>query len=248
MREVRINSIVRTFLCILSIIILSACVPKDKVSYVSEQEAAELRKQYPYNDSESSMASSASADRMYPTFDAVVEQYDYHSIIAIKFVGEWYTISNSMPIYNEEELNNIVEQKTPSINDLTFQVHDAVVVDVLWSGSDLSPGDVITIGFGADIITNGMNLQATYSDQKSFVCCVFDMRSMFEEYDIPFFTTHKNASWHLTNKDVILSVTSAPGPDSVSGMYLDAFATLVNETLGPPDAELTPVEPELQTE
>ena len=43
--------------------------------------------------------------------------------------------------------------------------------------------------------------------------------------------TPKEYTLYLTKDDVLLSVSSAGGPDSVSGMYLHAFEKRMNEAL-----------------
>ena len=133
-------------------------------------------------------------------------------------------------------------------NVLLGQGYDVKVSEVLWGGEGINKGDIITLGFGSTLITDGLDIEKVFQIGNRFVCFLEDWRNAEIFHHESLFVTTKDHLFYISKDEVVLSVTSVPGADEASGLYLNSFEALVNETLGPPDAELTPVEPELQTE
>ena len=150
-------------------------------------------------------------------------------------------VSDTVLPYDDEELNNIVLEKSPSIANITWRVRDVKIEKVLWGGEDLKKADTITLGFGAGVVTGGQGLETVFRVGDRFVCFLIDWRNRDTFNSETLFVTSKDHLFYVTKDDVVLSVTSVAGADEVSGLYLNSFETLVNEIL-------SPVEPELQTE
>jgi len=252
------NAKLRRVICILFIFafvlsFLASCARDSGADYVTDQKLSNLRKKYKFSDTQPQTVSMLSYESAYPTFDAVLginkyEKYNsFSAIVVLEFEGDWYDVGTKIHMYDDDELNSVMESRIPGFGGLGWTVHDAIVRDVVWGSDQLDIGDRITVGFGSKVMTTGVGYEEIFTSDNQYVCFLFDESNLSFNID-NLYSTAKPYSFYLTDKDVILSVTSAPGPDSVSGMYLDAFTTLVNETLGPPDAELTPVEPELETE
>ena len=237
----------------LSISIFSSCSSQLEADRVDDETLVRLRSEYEYNNTQPQTVSMMSYESSHPSLDAVFgtneyEWYnDYSAIVVLEFEGNWYDANTNVAMFDNEDLNATLENKVPGIGAFSWMVHNAVIKEILWSNASLNVGDSIVVGFGSTIMTAGVGYEKIFSSGNQYVCFLFDESNLSFKID-NLYSTAKPYSFYLTNKNVLLSVTSAPGPDSVSGMYLDAFTTLVNETLGPPDAELTPVEPELQTE
>jgi len=220
-------------LCIILICFLTACTPKQ--AKISEAELVQLRKQYPYNDAISTVAQMTPWDIVYPTFDSLLGVYNqrvnhkFYAAVVLEMTGDWYSSSCYVAPYDDEALNKIVTEKTPSIGHFTWELHDAVIKQVLWGGEGLEEGDTIALGFGSTLYVGGMELDAIYLSGNRYVCFLAEE----SENALPvedLYSTAKTHTWYLTQQDVLVSVTSKPGQDVVSGMYLSAFTDLIYET------------------
>lgn len=227
---------------------LSACAKEPNAYRVTEEELVKLREEYPYNDTSSALSYSVPYDIAFPTFESFVTQMNTAEVLAavvvLEFTGDWYTASNTtVKMYDDEELNQIV----PGANrGVVWPVIDATVEQVVW-GQGIENGENITIGFGDISVVDGQELEKCFIPGQRYVCLLEPKNSDDFGLDSLYCIGKLNA-YYLTNKNVLMSIVSAKAADENSGLYLSSFETVVNETLGPPDAELTPVEPELETE
>lgn len=241
------------FIFILLISLICACESQPTNTRISDEELSQIRGKYPYNDTDSALAVMESAQQAYPNFDAFMYEdsekkipKDFRAVVVLKIVEKTDDIRRQVNKVQSDEASSFAAQKTPGFNQVDIEAYDAVIEKILWKKADINVGDRITIGLGTTLITYGMELEKVYVEGEKLVCFLVEPYNDYGKEGL--FATSKAYTFYLTKKNVLLSVSSAPGPDSVSGMYLDAFTTLVNETLGPPDAELTPVEPELEAE
>ena len=224
---------------------LCACSNKQAAERVSDEGLSKLRKDFPYADPYSPLTQVMySYDELYPKFDTTLLS-GVCAIAVLEFVGEWGEASDtSVKMYDDEKLN----QTVPNANSgLRWVVHSAKVKKVLWGGSDLSAGDTITVGFGDIRVVNYGSLEKVFVSGNEYVCFLTDHR--YKNFDVEqLYGASLLRSYYLTNKDVVMSVTSTAGFDECSGMYLDAFVEKIKTIVSPPDAELTPLEPELEVE
>ena len=227
--------------------ILSACTPSLEDGRVTSESLAKLRKQYPYRDGNTATGQIESYDQMFPTFEDLAKSLvgNVQAVVILELTGDWYAATNTeIRPSSDEELNLAL----PGGNcGLTWVLHDAVVEKVLWGGEDINANDKITLGFGSLLATSGQDVESSYVKKQKYVCILEDRSEMNLGTDT-LFGVGKLYTYYLTRQDIVLSLSSAKCQDDNSGLTLTAFESLVNETLGPPDAELTPVEPELETE
>lgn len=224
---------------------LCACSNKQSAERVTDEQLSKLREDLPYADPYAPLTQVMHTyDELYPKFDTTLLN-GVCAIAVLEFVGEWGEARDtSVKMYDDEELN----QTVPNANrGLRWVIHGAKVKKVLWGGSDLSAGDEITIGFGDISVVNYNSLKNVFVSGDEYVCFLTDHR--YKKFDVEqLYGASLLRSYYLTSKDVVMSVTSTPGFDECSGMYLDAFAEKIKTITSPPDAELTPVEPELEAE
>lgn len=199
----------KCILCFLAFLLLfSACAPK--AERVSDEELKALRKQYPYNDATSEFVDGATPHQAYPDFDAWIYREDpffIHAVVVLEPVGEWYVLDSLVDVL----------------------ARDAKIKEVLWTKGNLKAGDRVSLGVAAHFGSYGMELEKVYAEGQKLVCILYEPN---KEYGVPnFFHTTKEYTLYLTKDDVVLSVSSAGGPDSVSGMYLHAFEKFMNEAL-----------------
>ena len=240
-------------LLLLALLLLASCARAPKPERVSEEELAHLRLEFPCNDARSSLAMSMDPKKAYPTFEKLLgidnpylEMPDFYAVVAIRMTeDDWYTLGESVQPFQDAALNEQAQQRTPDLFQIVWPVHDAVVEQVLWGGEDLEPGDTITLGFGADGYVGGMQLERCYFADGRYVCFLLDRRDSSFHCD-RLFSSSKNYTYYLSDQDVLASMTSTPGLDECSGMYLDAFAERVRGLL--PDAEITDPTPGVETE
>ena len=217
-------------------LLLSACAPKPE--RVTDEELTVLREKYPYNDKTSEAVNMMSYKKAYPTLDAVFGIISYQAVtsccavVVLELKKDWYDINTNVSVFDDEKLNAAAERRTPGIGNIRWMVHNAVVKDILWSSSNLKKGDTIVLGFGSTAMTAMADFELIYASGNRYVCFLYDESSLCFNVE-NLYSTSKAHSFYLTDKDVLLSVTSAPGPDSVSGMYLPTFKQLVNETFAP---------------
>jgi len=194
-------------LSVLALLLLfSACAPK--AERVSDEELKELRKQYPYNDATSEFVDGVTPHQAYPDFDAWIYRADpffIHAVVVLEPEGEWHELDNGR---------------------LDVLARDAKIKEVLWTKGSLKAGDKVTLGLGFYL---EYQLEKVYAEDETLVCILFEPQ---KDHGLPnYFLTLKEYTLYLTKDDVVLSVSSAGGPDSVSGMYLHAFEKLMNEAL-----------------
>ena len=197
-------------ICILVFLLLfSACAPK--AERVSDEELKALRKQYPYNDAVNEVVDWIPADLAYPDFASWIyreEPFSIHTVAVLKPVGEWTEPNHSSdPVLRE-----------------------AKIEEVLWTRGSVKTGDGVKLSLGSKFTSYGMEFEKVYAEGERLVCILFERPDAYGEESV--FAAGKAYTFYLTKQDVLLSVSSAPGPDSVSGMYLHAFKTLMAETLG----------------
>ena len=193
-------------ICILVFLLLfSACAPK--AERVSDEELKALRKQYPYNDATSEVVDGVTPQQAYPDFDAWIYREDpfvIHAVVILESEGEWHVLDSAVDAL----------------------ARDAKIREVLWTKGNLKAGDKVTLGLGPYIVSQ---LEKVYAEGEKLVCILFEPH---KDHGVPnYFLTAKEYTLYLTKDDVLLSVSSAGGPDSVSGMYLHAFEKLINEAL-----------------
>lgn len=196
-------------ICILVFLLLfSACAPK--AERVSDEELKALRKQYPYNDATSEVVDGVTPQQAYPDFDAWIYRGDpfiIHAVVVLEPEGEWHVLDSTVDVLT----------------------HDAKIKEALWTKGNLKAGDKVALGLGPKFASYGMELEKTYVEGEKLVCILFEP---YKDHGVPnYFQTAKEYTLYLTKDDVLLSVSSAGGPDSVSGMYLHAFEKLINEAL-----------------
>lgn len=196
-------------LSVLALLLLfSACAPK--AERVSDEELKALRKQYPYNDATSEVVDGVTPHQAYPDFDAWIYREDpffIHAVVVLEPVGAGYVLDGLVDVF----------------------VHDAKIEKVLWTKETVKAGDNITLSLAPKIGSYGMELETVYVEGQKLVCVLFEPNKDYGVED--FFVTTKEYTLYLTKDDVVLSVSSAGGPDSVSGMYLHAFEKFMNEAL-----------------
>lgn len=247
------KKIMRSFLVLFSLLLLASCAPVPQAERVSDEELKHLRQEFPCNDARSSLALSMDPEKAYPTFEKLLgidnpylKMPDFYAVVAIRMTeDDWYTLGESVQPFQDAELNEQAQQRTPDLFRIVWPVHDAVVEQVLWGGEDLEPGDTITLGFGADGYVGGMELERCYFADGRYVCFLLDRRDSSFHCDT-LFSSSKNYTYYLSDENVIVSMTSVPGLDECSGMYLDAFTERVCSLL--PDAEITDPTPEEKAE
>lgn len=227
---------------LLALLLLCSCA-SPKPERVTEAELAALRAQYPYNNTPPSIADMASYRDTYPTLEKLLELNNadgptFCAVAVLKMKGDWYEISTDFPEYPDW-----TDTLFPSNRNITWTVRDAKVQQILWGGKDLKKGDTITLGFGSSIMTFGAELELVYRTGEELVCFLFDARNLEFVGGENLYSTSKAHTFFLSKEDVVLSVSDAKGPDSVSGMYLHAFAQNLTTYLGSPNAK-----PEEQTE
>lgn len=188
------------------LLLFSACAPK--AERVSDEELKELRKQYPYNDATSEFVDGVTPHQAYPDFDAWIYRADpffIHAVVVLEPEGEWRELDNGW-------------------HDVLAR--DAKIKEVLWTKGSLKAGDKVTLGLGMYL---KYQVEKVYAEDKTLVCILFEPQ---KDHGLPnYFLTPKEYTLYLTKDDVLLSVSSAGGPDSVSGMYLHAFEKRMNEAL-----------------
>lgn len=188
------------------LLLFSACAPK--AERVSDEELKELRKQYPYNDATSEFVDGVTPHQAYPDFDAWIYRADpffIHAVVVLEPEGEWHELDNGW---------------------LDVLARDAKIKEVLWTKGSLKAGDKVTLGLGFYL---EYQLEKVYAEDETLVCILFEPQ---KDHGLPnYFLTLKEYTLYLTKDDVVLSVSSAGGPNSVSGMYLHAFEKLINEAL-----------------
>ncbi|MBE6955459.1 MAG: hypothetical protein E7449_06060 [Ruminococcaceae bacterium] len=218
---------------------ITSCSIEPLDQRVSADELEQLRVQYPYNDSVPPMASVSYSHLQ--TWEQISSTLRVYAVVSLTLTDEWF--SSDAP---HSPIQGVKPQDVPApLNSVTGIFHPAVVDKVLWGGPDLEDGEEITLFFSAIMPLD--DLKETFKSDESYVCFLFDYRE--NNYNIPSFFVEKEDTWHLTDSNVLVAASSHFACiDECSGMYLDAFQSEIVTYLGPPDAELTPVEPELQTE
>lgn len=231
----------RTFCILLCAILLISCFAScaAKPERITDEELKALREQYPYDEQTPIMASVSYDDVQ--NWEEVMAAIDPYAVVVLEFSGEWFSGTaphSPLPDVDPEDLPE-------AVGSISALFHPAVIDKVLWGGEGLEKGEEITLRFGA--IWRLKELTPTYQEGGKYVCFLFD--SLENNYNIPSYYVEKTETWHLVDQDVILAATPyIKCVDDCSGMYLNTFETFINatfETYLPPDAELTPVEPEL---
>jgi len=218
--------------------LLSSCGVKSARSRISDEELAQLRAKYPYNDEMGTI----DLIQTWSRFQEInAPFYTYHAVVVVTLRDNWFSGSGKevSPFDHADETAPVV---TTSLRGLYCE---AEVEQVLWGGEDLSAGDVIPLGFGSTMAAEMLDIENSFFSGETYICFLFQSS---EEGVGTYYPTSKRTAYRLINDKILLSISSEPGIDECSGMYLDAFTKLVHETLGEPDAELTPVEPEVETQ
>jgi len=236
LKRKKITSVIVIALLLLGVI-SPGCASRHQSDRITPEELAVLRKEHPYND-EMGLIDLLSTLETFKDVNSPL--YQYHAVAVVTLSGNWHTGAEKeiSPFDNSDEAAPIV---TTTLSGFWC---DAEVEKVLWGGEELNSGDMIKLSFGSTLAADSMCVTDSFLPGETYVCFLFRT----EKDGVLRYPTNKRTAYKVVNENIVLSITSEPGIDEASGMYLDAFATLVNETLGPPDAELTPVEPELETE
>ncbi len=218
-------------LCVLILLFaLCACASEPRPERVPDEELALLREQYPYHDAESSMGNHLPYETVYPTFERL-GSLQFYAALVIECSSDWYMLETYVSPFGGETSNARLPQT--NIQLLTI---DATVEEILWGGEELSTGETITLGYGTTAMVSGKDLQGCIMEGNRYVVLVVDYR------DNPYgaenlFNTGKFLTYYPTDQNVLLSVTSVPGADECSGMYVDAFARKAQVTFTQADAQ-----------
>lgn len=240
-RRFRCIALIITLVVCLMISCLCGCSNKPTEPRVSAMKLAELREEFPYNDTLPPTAF-VSYERL-QTWQQLNSVIDVYAVAVIELKGDWSTATTGSTTFKDVPYDELPEQ----LRTIAGTFRSAIVEQVLWGGKNLEKGDRITLFFGGMAMCPIEDLELTYQEKQRYVCFLYDYRE--NPYQIPAFSIEKESTWHLADKDVLVSACSFISCiDECSGMYLNAFEQELTAYLGPPDAELTPVEPELETE
>lgn len=208
----------KLLLPLLCLLLLSACAQDTpRPARVTDEELAALREEYPYNDA-ASMAAMIPDAEVYPDFASLGSGNPlgyadrYAGVAVVEITSDWYELGDENPAAGS-----------------AWPVFDAQIASVLW-GEGFSEGDTVTVGFGSTNVTSGMELDASYTEGRRYVMILVDYSDNAFGM-VSLYMTEKSLTYYLTDEDVLLCVTSAPGPDSCSGMYVDTFQTEITALL-----------------
>ncbi len=237
-------------LCVLMLLFaLCACASEPQPERVSDEELAQLREQYPYNDKTPGVLGQLSEITTgITTFEEYANRETLDTVVALEVIGDWYYLDGSISVYGDEAL----DAYAPSwASTMEHKVIDAKVEKVLWGNSELQKGDIVTLSFGSTRVSEGRDNESVFLPGERYVCLMQDFYDNIYQKE-GLYRASKDYTYYLTEQDVLISVTSILGADDASGMYLDAFERRVipvMETVhNPPDAEIDDPTPSVETE
>jgi len=128
------------------------------------------------------------------------------------------------PFQNLEDLMSIYPELDEDIaygiaHGSNFCYLDAEVSQVIWGNCGLKKGSNFRLIFGS---FRAPDVPEAYLTGNRVLCFL----SAYETDNVPLrktYMTDKTVSWHLTEEDVVLSVSSNYGADFFSGLYLESF-------------------------
>ena len=229
----------RILALILALLLLCSCAAAPKTGRVSEEKLAKLREQYPYRDVDYTLYVPKGAYFQHPgEYDLSFRFYQYiylyereFTVAAVEIQSEPYykTVHKDYP-GKFKDLDDFMQQY-PDLNESTAKLIfdegslyvDALATEVICGNSALPAGELFDLAItGAAMDFEPENTLALYAKGSRLVCFLTP-RPGAGIHTTNAHTTALEATWYLTKDDVVLSSTQGPGPEAVSGLYLESF-------------------------
>lgn len=243
-----VNTIRSIVTFVSAILLLTACtaetlpytLPSERQAFVTQNEIDELRKTYPVNNDLSSQASMSFGHMQ--SWEDYGEFNETAAVVVLEITGELYEKDKQLQPFDTAEQN----EGFPVVT-ITQLFTPARVLQVLEGNADLKGKD-INLGWGSLGIVDPGNIGEIYQKDRVFVAILRPAPTSTDGVNNAF-SLSEYATFYITDTGVVLPVTDFIACfNECEGMYVDTFTTTIKENLISSDAELTPVEPELQTE
>lgn len=233
---------------LLALLFLCSCATAPKTGRVSEEELAKLREAYPYYDALNPMAlySAEALARNEDPYAMLPHWKEIRScaLVEIEITSEpYYTLYWSGPpeMIPEEYQSRRFWKPFRDFEDFMSQhpeldeeiarmltVHtscylDATVSQIIWGNCGLRKGSNFKLLLGTFMEPDTLD---AFTRSGKMVCVLSSYDAASDFLYLPLkkvYQTTKAFSWHLTEEDVVLSVSSNYGADSFSGLYLESF-------------------------
>lgn len=213
------------------LLLLAACAqaPEEPAAprgdRVTDAQLAELREEYPCVDSLYGVAVQYAPAQEEQTFAEFYANGSVTAVVEVTLAEEWYDVGGAVSIFGDEEKDAYL----PQFGTATYHVIDAEIEQVLWGGEDLAAGETITLSFGSTLLNSPSRQEAAFVAGERYVMIVQEWPD--NPAGAPhFYRAGENASFYLTDDDVVLSVSSQAAAEEASGLYLDTFTDKVLST------------------
>ena len=215
----------RKLLCLLAaLMLLSACAQEPRPERVTDEELAALREDYPVVEyGYGSLSNGPSLETLvesglYTTPESLMAdpEHPYYAAVIVTLQGEWRQLTGYASPFGDPVWD---EALPSSAGQITWEVLDAEIDEILWGGEGLAVGDTITVGFGDVGFLGAYPLEETFLPGGRYVFFLTPS-TIFDE---PAYGAARSSAYYLTGDDVALSVENLPGAEALSGYYLPAF-------------------------